>query len=113
MPGESGLKLDVARPIRRGGRVLSEGVKMGISPIAGVRGVSLLMLSKNESFVPPALAVDASGRTGDDTYDDRREALAEELEEEGHSVESDSEASAGEGSDSAQVDAESRVNLFA
>jgi hypothetical protein len=95
------------------GEFPSEGVKMGISPVAGVRGVALLKPPKNASFVPPALAVDASGRARDDTYGDSREALARELEEEDRGLDSDSEAGAGEGAESAPVDADSRVNLFA
>jgi hypothetical protein len=86
---------------------------MGISPITGVRGVSLLKPSKNESFVSPALAVDASGRASDDTYDNSGEALAQAFEEEDHGLDPDSEAAAGEGAGPAPVDADSRVNLFA
>ncbi len=86
---------------------------MGISPIAGVRGVLLLKPSKNESFVPPPLAVDASGRAGDDTYDDSGEALSREPEEEDPGLDSDSEAGVDEGEESAPVNADSRVNLFA
>jgi hypothetical protein len=113
LPGQSGLKLHFAPPIRRSGEFLSEGVRMGISPVAGVRGLSLLKPSKNESFVPPALAVEASGRAGDDTYDDSGETHGRGLKEEASDVDSEPEAGAGEGTASAPVDPDLRVNLFA
>ena len=70
---------------------------MEISPIAGVCGVSLLKSSQEESFVPPAFAVDASGRTGDDTYGASGEDADRELQDDEVSLDSGSDAGAGEG----------------
>ena len=86
---------------------------MEISPIAGVCGASLLKPPKEESDMPSALAVDASGRTGDDTYEASDEGADRGPEEEMSGQNPDSEVSASEGANSAAADTGSRVNLFA
>jgi hypothetical protein len=54
---------------------------MEISPIPGVRAIGLLKTERPENRVPPAFAIDASARTGDETYSSSRQAPRRGLEE--------------------------------
>jgi hypothetical protein len=54
---------------------------MEIGPIPGVRAIGLLKTERPENRVPPAFAIDASARTGDETYSSSRQAARRGLEE--------------------------------
>jgi hypothetical protein len=53
---------------------------MEISPIPGVRAVSLLNVPKTDSTHPPAFDIEPPARTGDETYSSSRETPDRGLE---------------------------------
>jgi hypothetical protein len=86
---------------------------MEISPIAGVCGASLLKPLKEQGYMPSVPAVDDSARTGDDTYEANGKGADRGPEEEKSGESSDSEVSAGEGTELMPAHGDSVVNVFA
>jgi len=65
---------------------------MEIGPVTGVRAVSLLTVQKTTDAQPPVFEIDASARTGDETYSPSRQAPDRGLENEDSDAAADDEA---------------------
>lgn len=55
---------------------------MGLSPIAGIREVGTVNSTRADREVTPPFALDRSGRTEDDAYNEHKEDAERGLEEE-------------------------------
>jgi hypothetical protein len=88
---------------------------MGLSPIAGIRAVSLLKPSHAESFVPPALASDPAGQAGDDRYSSSGEDSGRDPDPENADPEPERAGESGADLEEALAPAvtETKVNFFA